>query len=165
MDAARKFPPAPAAPDRRAAKVHELLDRRRRSTLRQEALRLDRAEGARGTSETDRALLLWEGLVRGRLRLVDWFDADGRRLILIKPHSVTARCACGLTPREEQVAMSAALGESSKATGYRLGISPSRVSALLNASMRKLGVRTKAQLVVMVRVLDAQPRSDRVPSR
>jgi DNA-binding CsgD family transcriptional regulator len=55
--------------------------------------------------------------------------------------------------------MGAALGESSKLTGYRLGISPSRVSTLLRAAMRKLDVRTKAQLVVMVRVLVSQARS------
>ena len=57
---------------------------------------------------------------------------------------------------EHEVAVAAALGESSKLTGYRLGISPSRVSTLLKGVQRKLGVRTKAQLVVMVRLLDYQ---------
>lgn len=91
--------------------------------------------------------------------MVDWFDADGRRLVLLKLNPSKSSCGCGLTPREEQVALSAALGESSKVTGYQLGISPSRVSALLKAAMRKLGVRTKAQLVIMVRVL-GNPQSD-----
>ena len=152
MDAARKISPAYLHPAP-VAPLREAGEGERRASLREAALRLDRTPRAVGKSETARALLLWEGLVRGRLTLVDWFDVDGRRFILVKPNTVRPRCACGLTAREQEVAMGAALGESSKLTGYRLGISPSRVSTLLKAAMRKLGVRTKAQLVVMVRVL------------
>jgi len=126
------------------------------NTLRDAALNLDYARSAGGKGDSDRALLVWEGLVRGRVSLVDWFDSGGRRFVIVKLNSLKGSCSCGLTAREFQVAMSAALGESSKLTGYRLGISPSRVSALLKASMRKLGVRTKAQLVIMVRVLGRQ---------
>ncbi|MFW2389764.1 MAG: helix-turn-helix transcriptional regulator [Polyangiales bacterium] len=126
--------------------------------LRDAALSLDDARSARGECDNDRALLVWEGLVRGRVSLVDWFDSGGRRFVLVKLNSLKGSCSCGLTAREFQVAMSATLGESSKLTGYRLGISPSRVSALLKASMRKLGVRTKAQLVMMVRVLGNQSK-------
>ena len=152
MDAARKISPAylrpaPVPPPRQVGESE------RRTPLREAALRLDRTPRAVGKSETVRALLLWEDLVRGRLTLVDWFDVDGRRFILVKPNTVRSGCACGLTAREQEVAMGAALGESSKLTGYRLGISPSRVSTLLRAAMQKLGVRTKAQLVLMVRVL------------
>jgi DNA-binding CsgD family transcriptional regulator len=124
--------------------------------LRQAALRLDGARRALRATDTERALLLWEGLVRGRLTLVDWFDADGRRFILLKLNDHKPGCGCGLTAREYEVAMAAALGESSKLTGYRLKISPSRVSTLLTAAKRKLGVRTKAQLVIMVRLLENQ---------
>jgi len=124
--------------------------------LRDAARGLDEARPHLGTIDTERALLLWEGLVRGRMKLVDWFDADGRRILLMRLNDVKGSCGCGLTAREYQVAMGAALGESSKVTGYRLKISPSRVSALLKGSMRKLGVKTKAQLVIMVRVLGPQ---------
>lgn len=125
-------------------------------TLRDAALSLDQARRDLGHCDSDRALLVWEGLVRGQASLVDWFDSDGRRFVLVKLNTLQGNCGCGLTAREYQVAMGAALGESSKVTGYRLGISPSRVSALLRGSMRKLGVRTKAQLVIMVRVLGRQ---------
>ena len=125
-------------------------------TLRQAARRLDGAGRALRETDTDRALLLWEGLVRGRLTLVDWFDANDRRFILVKLNDRQGSQPCGLTAREYEVAVAAALGESSKLTGYRLGISPSRVSTLLKGVQRKLGVRTKAQLVVMVRLLDNQ---------
>ncbi len=124
--------------------------------LRDAARSLDEARRDLGAIDAERALLLWEGLVRGRMKLVDWFDANGRRIVLVKLNDVKGSCAAGLTAREYQVAMGAALGESSKVTGYRLKISPSRVSALLRGSMRKLGVKTKAQLVIMVRVLGPQ---------
>lgn len=125
-------------------------------TLRQAARRLDGVAHALRETDADRALLLWEGLMRGRLTLVDWFDANDRRFILVKLNDRQGSQPCGLTAREHEVAVGAALGESSKLTGYRLGISPSRVSTLLKGVQRKLGVRTKAQLVVMVRLLENQ---------
>lgn len=133
--------------------------------LRDAAVSLDEAHRGLGEVDTERALLLWEGLLRGRVKLVDWFDSDGRRFVLVKLNNVEQRCGCGLTAREYQVAMSAALGESSKVTGYRLEISPSRVSALLKSSMRKLGVKTKAQLVMMVRVLGRESQEPLTTSR
>lgn len=87
---------------------------------------------------------------------MDWFDSDGRRFIIARSNPRRHGSPRGLTDRERQVVLSAALGESSKLTGYQLGISPSRVSALLKTAMGKLGVRTKAQLVVMVRLLDTE---------
>lgn len=124
--------------------------------LRAAARELDGAPRVLRQVEADRAIRLWEGLMQGRWTLVDWFDSDGRRFIIVKQNPPRRGYPRGLTKREREVAMSAALGASSKATGYDLGISPSRVSALLKAAMRKLGVRTKAQLVVMVRVLNAR---------
>lgn len=162
MDATTTIPPLPVklAPVRPARRVtlDKLDGERRRETIRDAALRLDRARRGLHRGESRRVLALWKGLVRGRLILIDWFDADGRRFILLRHNTAKARCGSGLTAREQQVAMGAALGESSKLTGYRLGISPSRVSTLLRGAMRKLGVRTKAQLVIMVRLLVSQAR-------
>ena len=98
-------------------------------TLRQAARRLDGVARTLRETDADRALLLWEGLVRGRLTLVDWFDASDRRFILVKLNDRQGSQPCGLTAREYEVAVAAALGE-----------------------------RTKAQLVVMVRLLDNQRR-------
>ncbi len=154
--AIRKIPPRLVCPVTSAA-ASSVEGTERREMFRDAALGLDRTRRELGKTESDRVRPLWEGLMRGRLTLVDWFDADGRRLILIKLNGSKSGCACGLTVREREVALSAALGESNKITGYRLGISPSRVSTLLRTAMQKLGVRTKAQLVVMVRVLGTQP--------
>jgi len=147
MEPARKIPPRRARPVTLTA--------------------MSEVEGTVGSerkTDTERALLVWEGLVRGRVTLVDWFDADGRRFILLKLNTSKAGRACGLTAREQQVATSAALGESSKIISYRLGLSTSRVSVLLNGVMRKLGVRSKAQLVMMVRVLESHQNMGFRPS-
>lgn len=116
-------------------------------TIREAAVRVDRARGKLRKSDPDEALEIWHALVRGRWSLVDWFDTDGRRFVLAKPNAPKIEDPRGLTEREAQVATYAAQGESSKILGYRFGISPPRVSKLLNSAMRKLKVETQAQLV------------------
>lgn len=53
-------------------------------------------------------------------------------------------CACGK-------GWFASRGESSKLISYRLGLSQSHISQLLNDAMRKLHVKTPAQLVEKMR--------------
>ncbi len=133
-----------------AAKAHEAS-----KTIREAAVRVDRARGKLRKSDPQEALELWHGLVRGRWSLVDWFDTDGRRFVLAKSNAPNIRDPRGLTEREAQVATYAAIGESSKIVGYRFGISPQRVSMLLTSAMRKLSVKTPAQLVEKMRGLPA----------
>ncbi|MBT8483923.1 MAG: helix-turn-helix transcriptional regulator [Myxococcales bacterium] len=117
-------------------------------TLREAAIRIDksRAEG-RLEEHTDAALAEWWALVRGRWSMVDWFDTDERRYVLALPNPPTVPNPRGLTEQEQQVTAFAALGDSHKLIAYRLGLSRSRVSHLLTSGMRKLGVKTQAQLV------------------
>jgi DNA-binding CsgD family transcriptional regulator len=124
-----------------------------RETIRAAAKRVDRARGKLRKSDPDRALEVWHGLVRGRWSLVDWFDTDGRRFVLAKPNAPNLGDPRGLTERELQVATYAARGESGKIIGYRFGISPQRVSTLLNSAMRKFSVKTQPQLVEKLRGL------------
>lgn len=133
-----------------------------REALRQAAIRIDRAKGRQGRDDADQALEVWHGLVRGRWSVVDWFDSDGRRLIVAIPNGPGAADPRGLTERELQVAGLAAAGETGKRIAYRLGISRQRVSALLNAAMRKLGVRTQAELVMKLHGFEvAEPSINR----
>jgi DNA-binding CsgD family transcriptional regulator len=125
--------------------------------LREAARLVDRARGPLRRQNPKEALRLWEGLVRGKWTLVDWFDTDGRRFVLAKTNAPRIKDPRGLTEREAQVATYAALGETSKMIGYRLGLSQSYVSRLLNDAMRKLGVKTQAQLVDRMR--GVQPES------
>lgn len=128
--------------------------------IREAAMRVDRARGKLRRSDPEESLDIWHGLVRGRWSLVDWFDTDGRRFVLAKPNAPHLGDPRGLTERELQVATYAARGESSKIIGYRFGISRSRVSALLRSAMRKLGVKTHAQLVEKTRGLLMKPSEE-----
>jgi len=122
-----------------------------RSALRDAAVRVDRARGRLRKEDPAEALRAWRGLSRGRWTLVDWFDSAGRAYVLAIPNPPKVRDPRALSERERQVATYASLGESNKLIAYRLGVSESRVSKALRASMRKLSARNRAQLVVRMR--------------
>ena len=126
-----------------------------RQQIRNAVVRQDRARARLGERDADEALRMWKDLVRGKWSLVDWFDRDGRRFVVAIPNAPNAADPRGLSEREYQVAMSAALGESRKVTAYRLGLSQSYVSAILSRAMQKLRVKTQAQLVARMRALPA----------
>lgn len=132
-------------------------DRSASRTIRDAAASMDRARGKLRKNDPDEALRLWQAMVRGRWSLVDWFDTDGRRFVLAKANGPDLGDPRGLTEREHQVVTYASHGESSKLIGYRLGISPQRVSKLLRDGMHKLGVKTQAQLVEKLRGLPLSP--------
>jgi DNA-binding CsgD family transcriptional regulator len=71
------------------------------------------------------------------------------------PNSPDVTDPRGLSERERQVVRYAAFGQTNKMIAYRLGLSRSRISLLLRSAMRKLGAKTRAQLVQMVQTLDA----------
>lgn len=121
--------------------------------LRNAAMVVDRARGRMRKSNPDAALRIWRALVRGRWSMVDWFDSDGRRFVLALPNSPRVGDPRGLTERESQVVAYAALGESGKIIGHRIGLSTPRVSSLLHDAMRKLNVHTQAELVEKMRSL------------
>lgn len=116
-------------------------------SLRDAAVIVDRARGAMRNTDPNHALEIWKALVRGRWSMVDWFDTDGRRFVLAIPNSPGVTDPRGLSERESQVVTYAVLGHSNKMIAYRLGLSTSRVSTLLRSSMRKMGFRTRSQLV------------------
>ena len=126
-------------------------------TIRDAAIQVDRARGRLRRTDPQRALDVWQGLVRGRWSLVDWFDTDGRRFVLAKPNAPNLGDPRGLTEREHQIATYAARGESNKLIGYRFGVSPSRVSVLLRSALRKLGVRTQSELIERMRGMPDDP--------
>lgn len=92
--------------------------------------------------------------------MVEWFDTDDRRYVLAVPNAPRIVDPRGLTERESQVVAYAALGDSHKLIAYRLGISRSRVSNALASAMRKLNVKTQAQLVEKLHMLAAEATGD-----
>jgi len=121
------------------------------ATLRASARQVDRARGRLRRNDPDEALQTWWALMHGRWSMVDWFDSDGRRFVLGIPNGPDLGDPRGLTERELQVAMYAALGESGKLISYRLGVSKGTVSNALDGAMRKLDVKTQPQLVEKMR--------------
>jgi len=139
--------------------VGEARDETATDVLREAAVRVDQARGKLRKDNPEQALELWHGLVRGRWSLVDWFDSDGRRFIVVIPNAPGLGDPRGLTEREHQVATLAAKGATGKLITYRLGISRQRVSMLLQSAMHKLGVKTQPQLVMKMCGFQA-PTSD-----
>jgi len=121
--------------------------------LRDAAIQSNRARGRLRSDDPHKALQIWKALVQGRWSMVDWFDSDGRRFVLAVPNPPNVVDPRGLTERETQVVTYTIFGHSNKLIAYQLGISRARVSLLLSSSMRKLGVRTPAQLVKKIRDL------------
>lgn len=109
-----------------------------------------RSERARGRLRRDdplEAAALWTALVQGRWSLVEHFDTDGRRFLLVRRNDATAAEPRPLTPRERQVADLVRRGRSNKMVAYELGLAESTVSELLRSALRKLGLRHRVELV------------------
>ncbi len=115
--------------------------------LREAAVRIDRARGKTRKSDPVEAIEMWKGLTAGRWSLVDWFDSGGRRFVLALPNAPEATDPRGFSERESLVATYAMNGDSVKLISYRLGLSKASVSDALQHVMRKLGVKTRAQLI------------------
>jgi len=151
-DAEAIFDPASAKITDAVGKASE---RAASEKLREAAVAVDKARGKMRKDDPQKALETWRALVRGRWSTVDWFDTDGRRYVLALPNSPEVNDPRGLTERERQVVAYAAMGQTNKLIGYRLGLSRSRISLLLRSAMRKLNVRTRTQLISRVREFES----------
>ena len=120
-----------------------------RELLRVAARRVDSARSRAGRSDADAALASWEGLVAGRWSLVDHFESDGRRFVVARRNELSVPDPRGLSQSEAQVAQLLALGQSQKQIAYTLGLSPSSVSRRIQSGVRKLRVRSRAELAAV----------------
>lgn len=93
------------------------------------------------------ALAVWQGLLDGQWSLVEQYDSDGKRFILAHRNEPEVRDPRGLTPMEVRVTGLAVRGYSNKLIGYHLGIAEGTASFHLARAMRKLGIRTRVELV------------------
>jgi DNA-binding CsgD family transcriptional regulator len=119
-------------------------------SLRDAAIALDRRE-RRAHRDPAEALSLWVGLAGGKWSIVDEFDTDGRRYLVVRRRNqVTLSPHRVLTLRERQVARFAGLGYSSKLIAYELGLAESTIAAHLKCAAKKLGCRSRVDLVRVV---------------
>ena len=121
-----------------------------RRTLKEAAVALDRARRRAGLDPEDPGGL-WRGLVTGEWSIVDEFDADGRRYVVVRRTEPRGRAADrALTFRERQAARLAGSGHANKLIAYEMGLAESTVAEHLKRAARKLGCRSRVDLVRVV---------------
>jgi DNA-binding CsgD family transcriptional regulator len=124
--------------DARDEDARQLLERRARE--------IDRAR-TRAGGRDEHALEVWQGLISGRWSLVERFDSDGKRFMLAHKNAEDVADPRGLTTLEIRVSSLALRGYSDKLIAYHLGIAEGTVSVQLASALRKLGVRSRVELV------------------
>ena len=132
--------------------------------LRAAARRTDRARCDAMPTTDDEALRAWHELLAGRWKLVDRFDADGRRFLLARrcASGTAAHPPAGLSPREGRILACAACGHANKWIASILGLSPATISMHLSDVMHKLGLSSRVDLVRLVSALPsgAMPQAE-----
>jgi DNA-binding NarL/FixJ family response regulator len=109
---------------------------------------MGRSTPARTHRDTSAALVeTWDAILGGRCIVLDRFDANGRRYLVVARCSRMRAHPRALSRREAQVILQAIRGESHKRIAYELGLSRSSVTKLLRSALGKLCLRSQAQLV------------------
>jgi DNA-binding CsgD family transcriptional regulator len=132
--------------------VESVMPRGGSESLRDAAIAFERRE--RGACRDPVEVSLWLGLVTGKWSIVDQFDTDGRRYLVVRRRDPAASpLDRALTLRERQVASFAGQGHSSKLIAYELGLAESTIAAHLKCAAKKLGCRSRVDLARVVAAL------------
>jgi DNA-binding CsgD family transcriptional regulator len=121
-----------------------------RSTLTRECRKRFRALGELRSLDQAAAVALWRAMVQGEWTLVDRFDSDGKHMVLAVRNRPGLSQFGVLTLRESQVARYASCGLSLKAICYELGLSSPSVHEHLKSALRKLRLKSRAELVAVL---------------
>lgn len=122
-------------------------ERSARAALIEATRRIERARADAASSEPERVLELWQGLVSGRWSLVDKWDSDGRRYVAAYPNGATVGNVDGLGPTELRILHMYLLRASPGEIAFALGFSRSTVERVLSSAAKRLGLRSRAELV------------------
>jgi DNA-binding CsgD family transcriptional regulator len=90
----------------------------------------------------DETAAVWTGIAEGRWRIVAVREATGRRVVVVRRQAGAA-----LSRRERTAVALAALGRSNKEIAYALGVAVSTAAGLLAAAARRVGVRSRRELI------------------
>lgn len=104
----------------------------------------------------------YRALVDGLWSVVDRFERDGRRFVVVAENAPSVRPRVALTPREKRAARLARMGLSNKVIAYELRLSESMASATIRSVATKLGARSRLDLV---RLLASLPDGDPAAAR
>lgn len=131
-----------------------------REALRSAVLAMEGARGGLRETDPSAAVELWRGLVAGRWTLLEHFESDGRRYLVARRNDPDAPDPRALSFRERQVVGYAALGYPTGLIAYTLGLAPATVSTQLGKALRKLGLRSRGELVQALGPLARATRTD-----
>jgi DNA-binding NarL/FixJ family response regulator len=105
------------------------------------------AERARSMrDDPEAALCLWSGLLAGLYSVVDRWESDGRRYVVVYRNDPSNPDPRALGASERQVAELVALGAGLKEAAYALGITTDAVQKALTTALRKLGLARRGDL-------------------
>jgi DNA-binding NarL/FixJ family response regulator len=110
--------------------------------------------------DRDEAIEIWRGVLAGRWSLVEHFDAAGRRFVVARRDASAPKCFDVLTPGERRVVAQAAKGHTNKLIAYELNVSTSAVGMRIARAARKLGLRSRVELISAYRRAHAFARRD-----
>jgi DNA-binding CsgD family transcriptional regulator len=102
------------------------------------------------------------GLIVRRWTLLEHFENDGKRFTLAVENRSAPPGVELLSQREREVVRCALAGLSNKEIAYELGLSSSTVRVLFSRARRKVGARTRDDLLTLLAGSDAS-RAPRYP--
>lgn len=117
-----------------------------------QAIAIERARRDEG-QDPETARSLWKALIEGRWSLVERFEVDARRLLLVECGEAHSQSLPVLSERERRVVAFLRLSHSHKFIARELGYSEATVSRLARSALRKLGLRCRAELIEIHSVL------------
>lgn len=109
--------------------------------------RIEKARTKATRDDPEHVLELWRGLVSGRWSLVDQWDSDGRRYVAAYENAATIGKVQGFAAWELQALRMHLLRASGDEIAFALGVSPSTVERVLSSAAKRVGLRTRAELV------------------
>ena len=119
---------------------------------------IDRARRRDARTDPEALLDAWRAIVERRWTLSDVVESDGRRFMLARVNPPAALSHQLLTPREQQVAALLVQGVPQKAVGYELAMAPSTVGFHVKNIARKLGARSRPELIRLLAAGRPDPR-------
>jgi DNA-binding NarL/FixJ family response regulator len=106
---------------------------------------------------------LWQALLDGSWSIIGRYRREDRQVLVARKHDSTLMKARALTQRERQIVDRAGAGRSNKQIASEVGLSIGRVSGYLSCAMRKMGLRSRAELL-LVAVTRGASHAPRAPS-
>ena len=116
------------------------------AALREAVVEIDRARHHH-RHRPEQALASWPALVRSRWTLVDSFTEGTKHYIVARANALESSGLLLLSAREREVVSLVAMGHDYKLIAYELGISHSTVRVLIARARRKVGARSREELV------------------